>query len=405
MEIASAPIIEVGKCAAVSAKRRLGYIIHYKRNVEDLQNKVDKDLVPLVANIRRKVDFVLRRGEVIHKVVEGWLHKVKDVRNKQAELNQGVGEITSWRSFTAVSDPAPLPPRPLEHFNAFESRQSTKKQVIQSLKADDTYLVGIYGMGGVGKTTLVKEIHKEVEETKLFDKVVMVVVSQNPDLKRIQGEIAEQLGMEIEEEGLTTRALRLYVRLMQEKTILVILDDLWSEVDVAAIGIPHGGCKVVITTRSRDICSRMEAKPSIQVQVLSEADSWELFRQNAGDVVDSDALHLVSKEVANECKGLPLAIVTIAKALRGKDREMWIYAAQQLKKSSFDGMSAVNTSIKFSEELFEDAETLGEARNKLHAAVDKLLSASLLLEGKDDGDVMTTLPFRLQLRKARTTQL
>ncbi|MCI29416.1 disease resistance protein, partial [Trifolium medium] len=54
--------------------------------------------------------------------------------------------------------------------------------------------IGICGMGGVGKTTLVKELIKTVEN-KLFDKVVMAVVSQNPDYEKIQRKIADDLGL------------------------------------------------------------------------------------------------------------------------------------------------------------------------------------------------------------------
>ncbi|CAB4263468.1 unnamed protein product [Prunus armeniaca] len=49
-------------------------------------------------------------------------------------------------------------------------------------------------MGGVGKTTMVKEIIKRLTGLKVFDNVVMAVVSQSPSIRKIQSEIADELG-------------------------------------------------------------------------------------------------------------------------------------------------------------------------------------------------------------------
>ena len=53
---------------------------------------------------------------------------------------------------------------------------------------------------------------------------------QTPDFKRIQGELTDKLGMKFEEESEEGRAAQLHQRMKAEKTILVVLDDLWAEV-------------------------------------------------------------------------------------------------------------------------------------------------------------------------------
>ena len=70
------------------------------------------------------------------------------------------------------------------------------------------------------------------------------------------------LGMKFEEESEHRRATRLHQRMKDEKTILVILDDLWAKLDLDKIGIPsqadqHKGCKLLLTSRNRDCCSHM----------------------------------------------------------------------------------------------------------------------------------------------------
>lgn len=49
------------------------------------------------------------------------------------------------------------------------------KEVIEKLKDDQVNMISICGMGGVGKTTMVKEVIKIIEKSKLFEEVAMAV--------------------------------------------------------------------------------------------------------------------------------------------------------------------------------------------------------------------------------------
>ena len=61
-------------------------------------------------------------------------------------------------------------------------------------------------MGGLGKTTLVKEVGKSAKEFQLFDQVLMAVVSQTPDLRKIQGQLGGMFGQKFREETEDGRA-------------------------------------------------------------------------------------------------------------------------------------------------------------------------------------------------------
>ncbi|KAL7170113.1 hypothetical protein ACSBR2_035045 [Camellia fascicularis] len=84
---------------------------------------------------------------------------------------------------------------------------------MEALKDDIFHMIAICGMGGVGKTTMVKEVAKRANKEKLFDEVVVAVVSQIPDKRKIQGEIGDKLGLKFEEETELGRANRLCERL------------------------------------------------------------------------------------------------------------------------------------------------------------------------------------------------
>ena len=135
---------------------------------------------------------------------------------------------------------------------------STLNQIMEALRNGDDNMIGVWGMGGVGKTTLVEQVAKHAKEQKLFDEVVMASVFQNSDLRKIQGQLADMLGLKFEESE-WERAARLNEEIKKEKKILIILDDIWAQLDLEEVGIPFGddykGCKIVLTSINKHVLS------------------------------------------------------------------------------------------------------------------------------------------------------
>ena len=129
----------------------------------------------------------------------------------------------------------------------FDSRMSTMKELMESLQDANINKIGVWGMAGVGKSTLVREVASQVKKENLFDEVAIATVTQRVDYsgkKRIQGEIADELGIKLDDkkETLSGRASLLRTRLTKHETkkILVILDDIWEKLGLNEIGIPCG---------------------------------------------------------------------------------------------------------------------------------------------------------------------
>ncbi|ERN03892.1 hypothetical protein AMTR_s00078p00178260 [Amborella trichopoda] len=69
------------------------------------------------------------------------------------------------------------------------------QEVLDCIHDDQIGIIGVYGMGGAGKTTLAKEVNNQLQSNTNFDIVIWVTVSSNPDLSGLQKRIGERLGL------------------------------------------------------------------------------------------------------------------------------------------------------------------------------------------------------------------
>ncbi|OWM89465.1 hypothetical protein CDL15_Pgr024213 [Punica granatum] len=90
---------------------------------------------------------------------------------------------------------------------------SLLKLVVESLVDVDISVVRVHGPGDVGKSTLMKQVGNHVRVEKLFDDIAMAIVSANLDMKRIQGEISNMLGLMFKAESVHRRGFQLRSRL------------------------------------------------------------------------------------------------------------------------------------------------------------------------------------------------
>ncbi|XP_040934589.1 probable disease resistance protein At4g27220 [Gossypium hirsutum] len=435
------------------------YLSNHQQNVETLKEQAEK-LKDARDRVQHSVDAAQRNGEEIERDVNNWMsavdrkipQQVEKVMQdeekakkkcfiglcpnfwtrykhslKAAEKAKAVAELLEQGKFDGVSYPVPLQNitvPPVKGYEDFESRTLVLNEIMEALEDDSVSVIGVHGMGGIGKTTLVKEIATKVKD-KLFDSVVIATVTQTIDIEKIQNRIAELLGLKFEEQSTDVKALRLRERLKKEKRVLVVLDDVWGKVDIEEVGIhlgdEHKGCKLLLTSRELNVLSNgMDAQKHFSIRLLNEKEAWDLFKKKAGDCVESCDLKPTAMEVAKKCAGLSIAIATVAGALRNKRLFEWKNALRELERpssSNFTGITAAYSAIEWSfnylesEEvkltfllccvighnglveklmrytvglgLFGGVNTIEEARNNVLIVVTNLKASSLLLDSYD----------------------
>jgi disease resistance protein RPS2 len=195
---------------------------------------------------------------------------------------------------------------------------------------------GIYGMGGVGKTTLLTHIYNQLlQEPDTFPHVHWITVSQDFSVYKLQNLIARDIRLDLSnEDNERKRAAKLSKALIEKQRWILILDDLWDCFDFHEVGIPIKvkGCKLILTTRSFEVCQRMVCQEKIKVEPLSMEEAWALFMKILGCIPPE--VEEIAKSMVRECAGLPLGIKTLAGTMRGVDDICeWRNALEELKQS------------------------------------------------------------------------
>ncbi|KAK4394685.1 putative disease resistance RPP8-like protein 2 [Sesamum angolense] len=217
-------------------------------------------------------------------------------------------------------------------------------QIMDELTRDDSDLLilPIVGMGGIGKTTLARNVFGHLSIAEYFDIRNWFTASQEYSVKEI---LLGLLNIKIDHErGETVGELgqRLYQNLFGRR-YLIVLDDVWSTKvwdDLKAL-FPNNrnGSRVLLTTRLFDVARSLGSHDHyLKINFLDEDKSWNLLCEKvfAQEGCPYPELEEIGKSIAKGCNGLPLAIVVIGGLLAKSNmtQEYWEFVVKNLTSFS-----------------------------------------------------------------------
>ncbi|XVF78097.1 hypothetical protein PTKIN_Ptkin14bG0101400 [Pterospermum kingtungense] len=379
------PIIEMMKCIRAPTCRYLDNHLKLKELVNELGRRLN-DLNIRKQDVESRQEAEVRYRKVVKKEVEKWLDDVGRMNAEFEKIEQKLHAVSYFsrarlgklvrRKIEEVKelyqqgyfpeglalDRPPATGVTLQTTH-LEGETMVKEQIWRYLMSSEVGMIAVCGMGGIGKTTIMKHINNQLlKETDRFDKVIWVTVSKELNVVKLQEDIARALGHFLPENELE-RATEL-MNILKTKRYVLILDDIWKRLSLMDVGIPeptlNNGSKLVITSRLVDVCLSMGCEV-LKVQPLSEEESLNLFLNQVGhSVLEIPTLEEIVKLIVQQCGGLPLAIVTVAGSLKGVDdiRE-WRHALNELS-GRLKGAKGLETEIF--ECLIYSYERLGDPR-------------------------------------------
>ncbi|XP_039116617.1 probable disease resistance protein At4g14610 [Dioscorea cayenensis subsp. rotundata] len=353
----------------------ISYVFRTKEKIDDLKNTM-KNLMATKEDVQRKLDYPQHNGKLLDNQhqVKDWLRDVGEKEDKVERLLDEYGkgncvpagscslncfsrykigrnafklkeEITQLTAkqpeikFTDIPPPKLVP----ESYKTVGKEIRSNVDIARSYLADERVgIIGIWGMGGVGKTTLLKRIYKSLldDANMGFNHVLFIEASKGIKLEELRKRISESLQLQRAGKEDIFNVLKI-------SNFVLLLDNIWEEVDLINFGIPHPYSddnstkqykhKVIFTTRSEDVCAQMGASKRIKVECLGSNEAWDLFKDNVNlDIIElNEEFKKLARQVMNECSGLPLALKVIGKAMSNKKSiPEWNCVLRSLKSSS-----------------------------------------------------------------------
>ncbi|TYI85275.1 hypothetical protein E1A91_D05G429400v1 [Gossypium mustelinum] len=392
------PVFDIVRRLCGFGANHVEHVKYLGKRLEELRTAMD-DLSDQRDEVKEKVKMGVRsQQEIVTKRVERWLSKVASIEqqvialihegNLQVERKclgccprnlrtahkigkevlkkkEEVEELLKKGDFAACTQrlaPQMVAQFPMENTVGLDSKV---EDVWEKIEDGNVGIIGLYGIGGVGKTTLLKKINNEFSiRNHEFDSVIWVTqskatkVEEFQDIVRRKLEISDDIWQMCSNEN--DRACEIF-RLLSGTRFVLLLDDVqksFFKSQLTSLGIPlpikENGSKIIFTTRSEELCGYLGAQGRIKVECLPPEQALSLFSMTVGeDILNSNPeIPKLAEIVTARCSGLPLALLTVGSVMASRrSYHDWICAVEMLQSypSEFSGMGdLVFPPIKFS---------------------------------------------------------
>ncbi|XLR42073.1 hypothetical protein HN51_020270 [Arachis hypogaea] len=228
-----------------------------------------------------------------------------------------------------TADRLPLP-EPIQHVVGLDTCCEQVKSVLNIESNENICMLGIYGPGGIGKTTLARCLFDKIKrqfEASCFLGNVREKSESRGSLESLQKTVLYDMGEEtITDLGSEFKGGYEIKRRLRHKRVLLVLDDVNSITQLESLAGGHdwfgSGSRIIITTRDTDVVDKHVMGDVVtkkyKMEELNDDDSLELFSWHAFNRKEpAENFKNVSRNAIRYAKGFPLALEVIGSHLGG----------------------------------------------------------------------------------------
>ncbi|NEP64924.1 MAG: hypothetical protein F6K02_05570 [Moorea sp. SIO3A5] len=200
----------------------------------------------------------------------------------------------------------------------YVERREVSQELKQKLLSQETARAGtlvvsaIYGLGGIGKSTLAAALaHDEEVQSHFTDGIFWATLGQQPDILSFLSTWIQALGdYDFKPINIDSASLQLRTLLSDKKALLVV-DDVWHPDHVEPFRVAGGGCRVLVTTREAPVNGAIR----YDLDVMTLNQSLELLTGCFNNELTNQELDY-AKILAKTVGYLPLALELAAAQVR-----------------------------------------------------------------------------------------